>query len=175
MIIETGAGLINADSYADPEEAAVVAYFASHLYPEAWTAATLERKQAAVIQATRLIDTYYVWQGFRLSGVQSLSWPRAGILIDGYSAAAFPNAIKLATAELALHLLKRDRVSDDPDAAAAAPLESIGLGDGALELKFGKEPASGSAQTSLFPPLVIAMLRLYGYRTNSRMVPIERR
>jgi len=54
LILETGAGLANANSYATVAESD--AYHDGHLYATAWTGATSGNKAAALVMATRLID-----------------------------------------------------------------------------------------------------------------------
>ena len=72
---ETGAGLADANSYADLDDGNV--YHAGHLYATAWTAATDEQKAVALVMATRLIDAEFQFNGKCTSAVQALQWPRA--------------------------------------------------------------------------------------------------
>jgi hypothetical protein len=71
---EDGTGKPDANSYADVADGD--AYFEGHLYADAWTGATAEKKAAALVMATRLIDSQYQFNGFRAHTEQALQWPR---------------------------------------------------------------------------------------------------
>jgi hypothetical protein len=74
LIKETGAGLTNANSYADVADGN--AYHDGHLYATAWTAATDAQKAVALVMASRLIDAEFQFNGTRTVDAQSLQWPR---------------------------------------------------------------------------------------------------
>ena len=74
LIKEDGTGRTDANSYATVAEGD--AYFDAHLYPSAWTAATATTKAAALVMATRLVDSQYQFNGFRAHDTQALQWPR---------------------------------------------------------------------------------------------------
>ena len=74
LIKETGAGLANANSYADVADGN--AYHDGHLYATAWTAATDAQKAVALVMASRLIDAEFQFSGTRTVDAQSLQWPR---------------------------------------------------------------------------------------------------
>ena len=125
LIKETGAGLANANAYADVADGD--AYHEGHLYASAWTGATTASKTAALVMATRLIDAEYQFNGLRSMDAQALQWPRVNcpdpdkspaslltglLLADPFvSASVVPNALGLATCELARELLIADRTA----------------------------------------------------------------
>jgi hypothetical protein len=74
LIKEDGTGRTDANSYATAAEAD--SYFEAHLYASAWTAATAATKAAALVMATRLVDSQYQFYGYRAHDTQSLQWPR---------------------------------------------------------------------------------------------------
>src|SRR5678816_1654927 len=74
LIKEDGSGLANANAYADVAEGD--AYHEGHLYATDWTAASGATKAAALVMATRLIDAYYQFRGFKAHDAQALQWPR---------------------------------------------------------------------------------------------------
>lgn len=87
------------------------AYFAERLHSDAWTASDTSTKEAALIQATRLIDNIYDWYGELADETQSLGWPRSGAYdCEGreIDATIIPDAIANATCELAINLIKND-------------------------------------------------------------------
>lgn len=79
----------------------------------AWALLATEAKEAALRRATDHMGAYSGrWKGVRLSSTQTLDWPRAGVVVDGYELpwetipAAIANAcavlaLKASTAELA--------------------------------------------------------------------------
>jgi hypothetical protein len=74
LIKEDGTGRADANSYADGVDGD--AYFEGHLYATAWTAASVDDKEKALVMATRLIDSHCHFNGFRTTSGQALQWPR---------------------------------------------------------------------------------------------------
>lgn len=75
LVKETGAGLTNANSYANAADGD--SYHDGHLYATAWTGATTGKKESALVMATRFIDACYQFNGYKASNDQALQWPRA--------------------------------------------------------------------------------------------------
>jgi hypothetical protein len=71
---ETGAGLANANSYADLADGD--AYHLGHLYGTAWKTADDDKQSAALVMASRLIDAEYQFGGWKAFAGQALQWPR---------------------------------------------------------------------------------------------------
>lgn len=111
LIKETGAGLVDANSYANAADGD--AYYDGHLYATAWTAATLANKEKALVMATRLIDAEYQFAGWKTTEEQALQWPRVSCRNpdgeDDLPSDAVPSALVKATCELARELLIVDR------------------------------------------------------------------
>ena len=61
LVKEDGTGKPDANSYADVTDGD--AYHDGHLYATAWTGATVDRKAAALVMATRLIDSQFQFNG----------------------------------------------------------------------------------------------------------------
>jgi hypothetical protein len=116
LIKETGAGLANANAYADAVDGD--AYHDGHLYASAWTAATLANKEKALVMASRLIDGQFQFAGWKAKETQSLQWPRMSVRDpDGESdlaADVVPVVVRDATCELARELLIADRTASHP-------------------------------------------------------------
>jgi hypothetical protein len=74
LIKEDGTGKVDANSYAAVADGD--AYFEGHLYATAWTAATSGTKAAALVMATRLVDTQVQFNGYKAHETQALQWPR---------------------------------------------------------------------------------------------------
>ncbi len=176
MIVEDGTGVTGADTYVDPAGGFATGYVESSLYADAWTDATGPRREAAVISASRTLDALYEWRGYRLTENQGLAWPRYGFTVDNKLVSGLPAAVMMATLELAMAMLTKNRLSDT--AAGAAAVESIGLGSGAISIKFGADPTinTPTPPDQMIPPYVRRLLGNYGDTAGSNgMRRIERR
>jgi len=113
LIKETGAGLVDANAYANAADGD--AYHDGHLYATPWTAATLANKEAALVMATRLIDGQFQFDGVKASEAQALQWPREDCHDpdgdEALPADAVPKAVIEATCEMARELLIVDRTA----------------------------------------------------------------
>ena len=125
LIKETGAGLVDANSYANVADGN--AYHDGHLYASAWTGATDDQKAVALVMASRLIDAEFQFNGTRTNAVQGMQWPRAkcpepdaihvplAVLLpipsDYVRYDSVPKAVVQATCEMARELLIADRTA----------------------------------------------------------------
>ena len=125
LIKETGAGLVDANAYADLTDGN--AYHDGHLYASAWTAASDTQKAVALVMASRLIDAEFQFNGTRTNALQGLQWPRARcpepdaihvplqvllpIPSDYVRFDSVPKAVVQATCEMARELLIADRTA----------------------------------------------------------------
>ena len=121
-------GAADANSYLTVAEAQ--AYFDTRLHSEVWD--TLDQ-EAALINATRLIDAYVCFTGSSATSTQALAWPRIGMLslqgfpIPSSGALSIPIQLKNATAELALLLGgEDDRTLEDEIAMAGLTKLKVG-------------------------------------------------
>ena len=135
LVKEDGTGKPEANSYAAVADGD--AYFEGHLYASAWTAATQDDKAAALVMATRLIDSHFQFNGSRTSASQALQWPRekcpdpdaslVTISVLGWVGDNFvepdlvPVRVVQATCEMARELLIADRTA----APAGEGLDSV--------------------------------------------------
>jgi hypothetical protein len=119
---ETGSGSASANSYASVADGD--AYFEGHLYPTSWTGADAATKGAALVMATRLIDSQFQFSGFRAQSDQALQWPRVECPDPDRGSTAWgvrspecvepdvvPAAVVQATCEMARELLIADRTA----------------------------------------------------------------
>jgi hypothetical protein len=125
LIKEDGTGKSDANAYASVADGD--AYHEGHLYATAWTTATVDRKSAALVMATRLIDGLFQFDGARANAAQALQWPRLECPDpdDGGSVVTLiwwrgdrvvasnvvPKAVVGATCEMARELLLVDRTA----------------------------------------------------------------
>ena len=145
MAITATPGASNATSYASLAEAE--AYMLTLVHKDDWTAGTDPTKEAALQQATRLLDTL-TWKGRKATAAQALAWPRTGVTDrDGYEVdpATIPVALRNACAEFAFRLLGEDRAAD---AGGLAP----------ASLQVGSLNVSG-LRRQVFPASVLEMVR----------------
>jgi len=173
LIKEDGAGLDDANAYADATDADK--YHEGHLYATAWTGATAEKKAAALVMATRLIDALFQFNGVRTKATQALQWPREDcpdpdanpdvvgqrfVLGD-----VVPKPVVDATCETARALLVEDRTANP----LGEGLKFSGIGE--LQQSFDKKD-----RRPMVPHLAIAMLSKFGVllNRNSGAVPLVR-
>ena len=166
LIKEDGTGKPDANTYALAADGD--AYHDGHLYATTWTGATTTNKEKALAMATRLIDGFFQFNGFKRLGTQALQWPRracrdpdasttieAGLLLPigpFLDETKVPAAVVNATAELARELLKADR-TDDPDGEGISQLSLTG----SLTIIFNPRD-----RQPIMPHVVQAMLSKYG-------------
>ncbi|MEY4386952.1 MAG: hypothetical protein RLY20_2235 [Verrucomicrobiota bacterium] len=159
LIKEDGSGLVDANAYASVADGD--AYHEGHLYATAWTTATADKKAAALVMATRLIDALFQFSGVRTKATQALQWPREDcpdpdanpesvgqrfVLSD-----VVPKAVVDATCESARALIIEDRTANP----LGEGLKFSSLGD--LQQSFDK-----SDRKPMVPRLALAMLAKYG-------------
>jgi hypothetical protein len=83
-------------------------YLEAHLKASVWAATDTEVKKAALIGATRTIESEQ-YAGRRATQQQALSWPRTYIYdFDGYVVLTVPSKLKAVICELAVYNLTED-------------------------------------------------------------------
>ena len=135
LIKEDGTGKTDANSYANVADGD--SYFEGHVYPAAWTGATADKKAAALVMATRLIDSQFQFCGCRAHSEQALQWPRTecpdpdrGGVVWGVRTPecvepdVVPAAVVAATCEMARELLIADRTGAPAGEGIAATQSS---------------------------------------------------
>lgn len=167
--------VLGVNSYATLDEADL--YFENRIDVAAWTAASDDSKEQALIGATSFIDMLS-FAGYTTEETQNLAWPRVGgvslpsrgrdltfsstyewVTIadsDNFDTAlkGLPYEIQLikkATFEQAYHLLNNDGLMDDtgetPDSITVGPITLTGLGSR------GSAPTAPKTVSSLLAPL----------------------
>ena len=166
LVKEDGTGRGNANTYVDVADGD--AYFQGHLYASPWTTASADSKAAALVMATRLVDSQFQFCGFRAHSDQALQWPRTecpdpdrGLVtvspLQPYLSNfvpynSVPRAVEQATCEMARELLIVDRTAA-PDGEGIA---QFGI-SGGVSVTFDK-----TDRRAVVPPLVVAMLAKFG-------------
>lgn len=100
LIIETGAGVMDADSYASDAE------FAAMAEAMGWAVPADEIAREALLRRAALQMDALAWQGERAHSRQALAWPRRGVVREGIAVAAdsIPANIKRGQMALAAEL-----------------------------------------------------------------------
>ena len=154
MAFDTTIAGVNANSYTSLATAST--YFSERLNSTVWTAATSALQETALIHATRTLDFWVDWEGYRSTEEQNLRWPRYDVQdLDGYTfdSDIIPDFLQDATAELAYYLLQEDRTAE-PDTKGFKE-----LGVGSLKLVVDKEDRDS---ITVIPDTVLSMIEGYG-------------
>jgi hypothetical protein len=114
LIVETGSGKPNANSYISLEEAN--SYFENkRLNSSSWTSTSDANKKIALKMATSVLDHEVQWKGEKRYTAGSLRWPRNWVYDDDGALLSndyVPSTVREATAEMALWLLGQDRFTN---------------------------------------------------------------
>lgn len=124
LIVETGAGLPNADSFISVEDADE--YFSARGIT-LWATLQVAEKEQALRRATDFMERRYgaQWAGQRLTLAQALSWPRVGVVFQGWTLPSddVPQLVVKACAELGFRAAGGEL---DPDLGAQVKSETVG-------------------------------------------------
>lgn len=114
LVVESGTGLSNANTYATLAEAN--AYVANNIHANAvWDNLDDDDKKNLLIWATRYLDQRTNWYGLPTTTTQALQWPRTGaydrngVAVDSD---VLPLPVKQATIEMARYLMSEDRSTE---------------------------------------------------------------
>lgn len=124
---------VGVNSYVDL--AGADAYFANRLHAEAWTSAQESDREAALIMATRRIDSIPGLAGRKYNERQPLAFPRikngviTGRWVDGKWVIGVPQEVIEATCEEALALLEMTPGDLDRQKRIHAGVVSYSVGD----------------------------------------------
>ncbi len=147
LVVESGAGLSDAESYVSVADATT--YHAKHGDPSDWTDATEADQEEGLRLATEYIDhTYaYAWLGQRtMPEDQALDWPRCGAQDpDGFYIAhnIVPQQLKDAASILALKVIQGDTLIPDVTEGSNVTSQSITLGPMEISKTFSGTKSTG--------------------------------
>jgi len=154
-------GSASANAYATTTDADT--YFDERLNASAWTAATTDDKERALIMATRRLDQER-FVGEKSATAQALEWPRQDALDkDGeeYDTATIPAPVKQATYELALRLLN-DSTNDTLADTGIEEFRRAKVGELEVERFAGYEAGQLPANVRRLVEHVLTTTRLSG-------------
>lgn len=154
LTVETGAGLVDADSYISLSDASARH---SALGNAAWAAMASDtvREQALRRATTYMVQTYRQrWQGVRATADQALDWPRWGVEADGYYVGAdiVPTDVANACADLALRAASEDL---SPDLERGIVREKVGPIETEYD-RYSQQAKRFSAVDALLSPYMLA-------------------
>jgi hypothetical protein len=98
VILEDGSGVPDANAYLDAAFAG--SYFRGKALA-AWNSVNAQAQEDTIVIASEYIDIAFNWKGERKIPGQGLSWPRAGVILDGFDVEGVPAAVKKAVCEAA--------------------------------------------------------------------------
>lgn len=162
MVFDPTPGGAQSNSYVTVEEARV--YFTTRLHSELWD--PFMEKEAALVTATKLLDRYVDWHGYKATRQQALHWPARDVVDhEGYYVPfnIIPNAVKEAVFEMAYYILE-----EDPTAVSDM--------DGLHSLKVGSLHivADHKNKSSAIPEAVMKVVGEYGQQLSSSQIPVVR-
>jgi hypothetical protein len=160
FVVETGAGLTNATSYASVEFADEYLDRILDTYKSVWLASDIYQKQQSLVYGTQLIDDYIyfpntTYQSIRTSQYQALHFPRSGMVdYDGYTIPnnSVPVFIQRAATQMGFELFKADRTTEPTRGIVSATV-------GPLSVTFDQ---NYSHQTRVIPRSVSSIVAPYG-------------
>lgn len=152
-------GAVDANSYSDVTFAD--AYFDTRIGSSTWKIGNSDdNKESSLIQATRILDANYDWNGYRHDSVQALAWPRnqainpdsRWITLDGQfiDNTIVPVPVKEATCELAINIITNLGYTAEVSDLRSVQVGPIRLGINTL------------TSTYAIPKAVLEMLRRWG-------------
>ena len=157
LIVETGAIVPNANSYASLAQAD--ARHGASTGADAWDNLDPQQKEQRLVTATRRLDALFDWVGNAYSADQPLGFPRRDLHDQTGRPVymkAVPAAVRNATIDLALWL------PEDTAAAATTDdvIEEITLGP--IGIKMAAATGTTPAARPLIPSDIVMALRNYG-------------
>lgn len=157
FVVETGVGLTNANSFVSVAVADL--YNENHTESALWISSASVLKEKHLRLATQFISASWegAWKGVKVSGLQSLPWPRYAVTVDGnyINSTPLPQALIEATCEAALRSMAGDTLMPDLEAGGSGGVTRTDVKIGPLEFEtvFGS-PSSPNKIYSLINSLL---------------------
>lgn len=151
------AATVGVNSYVSAADA--TAYFGDKYGFDLWTPST--KKDAALVSARQLLDTYCSWFGHKVSESQPMAFPRTP------DADPVPQDIKDAQCEIAYKIIENNSVSQVAD----DPL--VSLKAGSVEMVF-KPSKAGNPSSSKLVDSLLAPYGLCAGSGSTLLIPVGR-
>ena len=127
IVVENGTIVAGAQSYIDLTF--TEAYWETHGEPDKWNCQDEVAQEAAILYATKYLETRYKFKGHIVDETQALSFPRSSFCDsegrDIAGTGVIPEPIKEAVAELALRHVIRDLFLDNSPESRAVSRNKI--------------------------------------------------
>lgn len=151
LIVETGSGASDAESYASVSDADTRH---AALGRTLWATLSTNEKEQALRRATEYMLQAYrgKWKGGRTLSTQALDWPRYGVCVDGFavSSSTVPAEVVKACCELAFKAAFGDLLEDQGPQVVAekvGPIEVQYQAGGRQAIKYASVDAMLAALT----------------------------
>ena len=152
LVVETGAGLSNANSYATVAQAD--AYLRARARAAAWDALDLETKAGRLVMATGYLDAAVRWAGEIATSAQALGWPRANALDrDGRPLAV--DAVPVAVRNAAIEIAQAGELTTERSRSAVSET----VGPISVDYADGHDVAQGAGRYAFALSLVSGLVR----------------
>ena len=173
LVLDASVGGASSNTYITLVDAET--YFLSKFHKDTWDAVANADKDLVLVEATRLLDAFYIWRQHPTASTQALQWPRNGVLdTDRWNLIAedvLPDELKWATCEWAQAILAGDRTADsETETQGLTRLKA-----GSVELEF-----KDSVYAKPVPDVVVNLIpEWWGYvqiqsGSGMRSVPLHR-
>ena len=114
VIVETGAGIVNANSYRSTAD--IDAWVLTNPHDTTWAALAQAAKDGYVVMSCRVMEEQMDWDGWQTSSTQARDLPRSGMIDkngNSIDSDEIPLEIQNAQSELARLLAISDRTADN--------------------------------------------------------------
>ena len=130
-------------------------YFQFIVGGQSWLTQSIDAKEAALVQASQLLDSNFDWFGEIATQTQELRWPRTQVRgTDNIDLTGIiPKELRNATMDLANHLLKSGGINLTPN-----NLDSLKVGP--ITLDFEKVPSDND---QLIPSSIVKAINVLGF------------
>lgn len=160
IIVETGAGIADANSYVSIAD--ITEWALTNPHDSTWASLIDANKNGYAAMACRILNEQMDWAGWQTDADQSLDLPRSGLTDKNGNSVdddEIPDAVKNAQSELARLLAISDRTGD----ADTAGFKEIGVGSIKLVVDSADRPPT-------LPEAVFNMVRAFGTKAVSKGV-----
>jgi hypothetical protein len=167
LIVEDGTGLPGANAYID------ISFLDSYFLGgrlEKWLSLSEANKEVHIVNATQFIDLSFEWNGNRKTLEQGLSWPRSGVVYEGFDVKGVPYKVKTATAECVWFSME----ADSGELFSQEANETITSSQvGPIKITYATPVCLGSDNATQFDILNKALMGLYHVKTTGYSGAIE--
>lgn len=159
LVLEDGTGIASANAYLNATEADAILELNPTAYA-IWSALDAADMDAYLVWASKWIDNYVTWKGYKAVATSGLRWPRCGVYDrDGIIIAetVIPQQLKEAVAQIAVWLVNNE-VAGTGGQSSNLPEGIQRVKADVVEIEFFDGAASDSQSGSDLMPINIKWL-----------------